>query len=137
MDSDKECPIYSDDALDSQIDLTALLLNDDAYASTGKEFTATLTSQQQAIVSLECAIRILSGMPDDFSWKSPVLTVLRRNMKRDLLDKLTELLDFVRNGNSMFAIAVDTDFDAIVQSIDRHIHSLDNALTAWNGNPNG
>lgn len=129
--------MYSDDALDSQIDLTALLLNDDAYASNGKEFSNTLTAKQKAIVSLECAVRILCGLSDDFSWKSPVMFVSRKNMKRDLLDKLTELLDLARNGDSVFAISVDTDFDAIVQNVDRYIASLDNALTAWNGNPNG
>lgn len=132
LDTNSEQFIYTDEALNSQIRFSILVFNDDAYQEGAlEEFSDDLTQLEKAVFSLRTAIRILSGLPDDFAYKSPVLTVSRKRQKADLLSHLQTLLDDALGGQ--FAIAIDTDFAAIVQGFDRFWNSYDHAEGAWSG----
>jgi hypothetical protein len=123
--------------LNSQIRLTILKFSSsDDYSGEYDEgsseyFSNDLTQKQKLSVSLNSAIRILRGNPDQFEWKSPVMTVKRKGGVHELAEKLQEMLSDAEGGR--FAINIDTDIDAIIQSFERYTHAIDRSLSAWNG----
>ncbi len=130
MDTDKDCYIYSDDALNQQINLTNLQLGFEPD-ETNQSYQSDLTSKQKLRISIETALRILAGTPDTFEYKSPVLGVKRSRFKNDLVMQLNQMLFDSEGGR--FAVSVDTDFNALVQAFDRYCASLDTAESAWSG----
>lgn len=142
QDYDADCYLYTDQALQQQVSLTVLQLSFDpisgtevtTYAQDGDgNFIGDLTSQQKLIVGIKTAIRLLSNVPREFSYKSPVFSVTRKhgNSNTTLLDALDEMLTAAEGGR--FALETDTDFNAIVQGFDRFINDYNRACTAWSG----
>lgn len=142
QDFDSENRLYSDEALEQNVSLTVLGLSFDPetgventdYAQDGDgNFIADLTSKQKVIVSLKTAIRILSGNPAEFSYKSPVISVSRKFSKTQigLIDSLQEMLDAAEGGR--FSIETDTDFNAVIQGFDRFLNDYYRAERAWSG----
>lgn len=141
LDNDKDAFLYSDEALDDQIRFSNLTLDENGSHSevmgtededhgTGS-FTHTLTNQQVLILTIKTAIRILTGVPDNFVYQSPVLSVSRRGGTHSLLLSLRALLDEVEGGG--FAIAIDTDFNALTQGFQRYYNGVSQSTTAWSG----
>lgn len=131
-DYDPSCYMYSDAALNGQIRLT--ILGEDSYEESADEtFNVDLTKQQKLILSLKTAIRILNGTPRSFAYKSPVMSVSRSGWVNELIANLETALADAEGG--IFAIATDTDFDALIQGFDRYVNGVDRAYSAWPGLP--
>lgn len=149
LDLDTNIQIYSDNALDSQLRFEMLLRNASPYGTddpcfyvqetppvgSTDTFLTDLTAQQKAILALRCAVRIISGKPDDFSYKTPALSVARKGQSRALQFDLEAALASVLGGR--FAIASDTDFGALIQSYNRFVNALNGGIFAWPGTPDG
>ena len=145
QDYDSDCYIYSDQALNQQINLSILDLSFDpnnplsedtavAYSQDGNgDFVNNLTIQQKLMLGLSTAVRLLSGTPDEFSYKSPAISVTRKGAVNTLLDRLQDMLSSASGGK--FALETDTDFNAIIQGFDRYINDYDRATSAWTGQP--
>lgn len=131
LDNDSEALLYSDSALNGQIVFHVSLTDDPVYAlnSAGDGFAGDLTNIQKATLAIKIAMYILSSHPDTFSYRSPVLSVSRTGQNRILLSRLETLLDEIQGG--AFAIAVDTDFDVLVQSLDRYLAAYDKASRSY------
>jgi hypothetical protein len=146
LDMDETNLIYTDNALDSQIRWELNLRQSSPYGNNDKcnllaegdrsYFTSILTPIQKSILSLRCAIRLISSKPEDFSYKTPVMSIARKGQTRELLEDLRRSLADVEGGR--FAVASDTDFSALIQSYNRFVNDLDTGLQAWPGTtPNG
>lgn len=145
QDYDSNCYIYSDQALNQQIDLTILELSfdpnnpqnesiSDAYAQdVDGNFVNTLTIQQKLVLGISTSIRLLSGTPNEFAWRSPAMSVSRKGGVNQLLDRLQDMLSSAYGGK--FALETDTDFNAIIQAFDRYISDYDRAMSSWPGQP--
>lgn len=135
LDSDCDNYRFSDNVLDQHIRFDIVTLNNDAYAESllvSGEFNGILTSAQKGILSLRIAIRLLLGHSSEFSYKTPVLSITRKQSQQPrLVAFLQNLLDGLQGGK--FAIAVDTDFDALIQGFDRYLSSVNIADAAWAG----
>jgi hypothetical protein len=131
LDNDLEALLYSDSALDGQIVFHVSLTDDPIYAlnSASTAFAGELTNLQKALIAIKIAIYILSSQPESFSYRSPVLSVSRTGHNRNLLARLETLKDEIEGG--VFAIAIDTDFDALVQSLDRYLAAYDQATRPY------
>ena len=145
QDYDANCYLYSDAALNQQIDLTILELSFDPNNSSSESIAASyeqdgdgnfvnnLTIQQKLVLGISTAIRLLSGVPNEFSWRSPAMSVTRKGGVMQLLDRLQDMLSSALGGK--FALETDTDFNAIIQGFDRYIKDYDRATSAWPGQP--
>lgn len=132
LDLDCESYQYSNQVLNQQIRLTTTLLNYSYTESPEESFVEDLTAVAKATIALNIAIRLLLGNSSEFSYKTAVLSVTRKNNQQSrLVAFLQGLLDGISGGK--FAIAVDTDFDALLQGFDRYINSINIADVAWNG----
>lgn len=124
---------YSDSALDSQIRFS--LLQHDWSEKPDTLEVLEISKHDTLIVSLEIAIRLLSGRPDDFSYRNPVLSVNRRGTTNKLLGHLEDLLAELQGGR--FALSVETDITAFLKSIDRYWNEFNSAynISASSVNP--
>lgn len=131
MDTDSSMPLFSDDALTSQIRLTILSLLSNGkteYQENGSSmnFIRDLSPKQKVIVSITSAIRVLSSLPESFSYASPIMKVSRNNPKAFLLLELEGMLSSVEGGT--FVIKSDSDIDAIVNGTIRYSEAIDSAI---------
>ncbi len=115
--------------LNSQIRFRNLALG---YPSQGEEFDPDLTPNQILILTYRCALGIATTMPDEFSYKTPVTSVTRKAMKRDLLPYLQEELQKAENGTgSLFAMEVQTAYEAAVTMPERIHLAISQAFNAY------
>ena len=134
QDTDCDNYQYSNGVLNQQIRFEIITLNNSSiYAEgTAGSFDDNLTSAEKAKIALRIAIRLLLGNSSEFSYKTPVHSITRKNSQQSRLAAFLQgLLDDVSGGK--FAIAVDTDFNALVKGFDRYLNSLNTADTAWVG----
>ena len=112
--------IYEDGTLDAQLRLT--ILEQGYTESPAHTISEALSLTDQYVVILKTAIRILAGQPDDFSYRSPVLSVSRRKQTSALIAKLEESLQLIEGGG--FAFVCETDITALLDSINRYVNEF-------------
>jgi len=123
QDTDTVIKVYKDQAIDSQISFSLLEFG---YTQNPAHVVENdLSLQQQLIFVLKTAIRILAGRPDDFAYRSPVLSVSRRKSVSTLITKLEESLQQAEGGGLVFSS--ETDITALLNSVYRYVNELSTA----------
>jgi hypothetical protein len=139
LDNDKDRFLYTEEVLDAQIELSNLYLDVNGSHAVGTNsdgdptgfYINDLTNQQVLILTIKTAIRMLSGVPDNFTYQSPVISVSRRGGVQTLINSLQLLLADVEGEG--FAIAIDTDLNALTQGFQRFYNGLAQSASAWSG----
>lgn len=91
-------------------------------------FVVELANQQKLLIALKTSLRIASNLPQDLSYKSPVLSVSRKNMKEGLISYLNEQILIAEGNGSFFAGDVVTGIAAILHSNDNFYTEVRGAL---------
>lgn len=136
LDTDSENLMYGNDALNGQIAFQMVALrveqpNGPYVLADASNFTSVLTPLQSLRLALPIALRLVSGTPNEFSHRSPVLTVSRKGGQRELAESIEALIDEVE-GNRC-PITVDNEFNAIAQYCNRFINDFNTGLSAYDG----
>ncbi len=92
------------------------------------QYEEDLTNVQIAEVVLRAAVQILLPLPDDFTYKTPVSYVSRRDLKSSLLAYLRMTLDRV-TGN-FFPMESQGVLELIVKDAEQYVADLNAATSA-------
>jgi hypothetical protein len=136
LDTDSENPAYTNEALNSQINLQMLSLQVEQpsgpfFLASAETFTSDLSALDSLRLALRAALLIVGGTAQEFSHRSPVLTVSRKGGARELGSRIEELLDDIE-GNRC-PIAVDNEFNVMAQYCYRYINGINDALVSYDG----
>lgn len=128
-DYDAQSFLYSDDAINSQLRLLIMTMNDSTFQENGQSFafTTDLAVKQKAQAIFKVAIAMCSPQSNYFSYRTPIQSVTRSGGAMQLLAWLQGQLDLVNGG--AFAIACDDELSAMLQGPRRYTEALDQALT--------
>jgi hypothetical protein len=135
-DTNPEKLTYSNEVLDQQITFGATFIGVDDVTglydqTTPLTFDGDLTKKQKLLLALEIATRIVSGKSQEFSHRSPILSVTRKGSRSDLLLKFDEMTRLL-NGDD-FVLETDTDLDTLLNQHDRLFYGINRALTGYDG----
>jgi len=124
-DNDSSNRQYSSSVLNTHIRL--LVLGDDDYDEVGETavFDSSLTDNQKALLSYRTAKSIISNVPDHFSYKTAVLSVVRKGAIKQLLAHIDEMINAIEGG--AFAVSIDTFIHDIVNYRDRYLDEYNDA----------
>lgn len=127
-DTDPIVKVYSNDVIDEHIRLVILFENDATLLENGstKEFTTTLSGTQKAIVILKSAQSIVAPTPDEFSYKSPVLSVRRKGAMSRLWSYLDGQIRELEGGS--FPVESEGELAAYLNGLSRFSDEQDDAL---------
>lgn len=126
-DNDAIAYIYSDDMLTVQVQWTILQLNDlGIQLDGGGGFTQSLTPKQAVTLSATTAMNVVAPQDDQFGYSVPGLSVRRSSSTNRIYSHLQNILDQANGG--IFAMAVDTDIEAIINGIFRYINDVNAAF---------
>lgn len=127
-DSDPQLVMFSDSVLNNQIRLRILTDNNPDVQEDGSSavFMNELTATQKSLIILKVAKAVISPVPDTFSYRNPVTSVLRKGGTIQLLAYLDSQIDEVEGGNIRF----DTDIAAIVNGAFRFYRDYAKAVTS-------
>lgn len=119
LDTDPNCYVYSDSALNGQIRWVIVFWNDSTVqeSDTPEQFTITLTAKQQATLVLTIAKNIIAPQHDTFSYRTPITSVVRKGGIRQMYAHLEQQLAALNGGS--IACASETDMTAIFNSLER------------------
>ena len=135
-DTNTERRTYSNEVLDQQIIFAATFIGVDdltgLYDQTvALTFDGDLTKKQKLLLALEIATRIVGGRNTEFSHRSPILSVVRKGGRSDLLMKFDEMTRLL-NGDD-FVLETDTDLDTLFNQHSRLFFGINRALTGYDG----
>lgn len=123
-DSDSQRLLYSDATIDGHIKLLLIKENDHEIqvSPVPGEFTNDLTPTQKALTIYRTALSILSGQPDQFFYKSPVMSVSRKGGVLQLIAFINKQIADLQGGT--IALAYDTELDAMINGSWRFLQDL-------------
>lgn len=126
-DNDPNVQQYSNDVLNSHIRLVILRADDPDIQEIGtsEQFTKTLSNKNKALMVYLVAQSLISNVPGHFSYKTPVLSVVRRGGIPQLLAHLEEQIAAIEGGS--FAASDDQFIDAFIRGTERFIDEFSNA----------
>lgn len=129
-DNDSTAYTYSDEVLNSHIRLLINAKDDPNIQEDGStaNFTKDLTAKQKALTTFRVALQIISGTPDEFSYKTPVISVKRKNgilYQRMWLEK-----SIAEAEGGGIGFSYDSDIDHYVNSATDYFDSLNAALSS-------
>lgn len=120
-DSDPEVRQFSDSDIRAFILVVSAAMPFTVTIVDKIEISEDLTSAQISRISCECAVLMISGTPDEFSYKTPVLSVKRKSASSsDRLDGIRELLAKLEDP----AISWDDEINKILYDYDRYLDAL-------------
>lgn len=123
-DNDPNIFQFSDDVLNSHIRLVILRIDNSGIQEDGntENFTATLSNKNIALMIYYVAESVIVNVPDTFSYKTPVLSVVRRGGTRQLLSHFEEQLSVIEGGT--FSVSEDQFIDAFIRGTERFINEF-------------
>ena len=126
-DTDTNVIKFSDDNLNTHIRLVILRRDDPDIQEDGTSavFTKTLTNKNIALMAYLVAESVIMNIPDTFSYKTPVLSVVRRGGIRQLLSHFEEQISEIEGGT--FAFSEDQFIDAFIRGTERFVDEFSNA----------
>ena len=125
-DTDAQRLLYSDNTLNQHIRLL-ILKEDDPEIQEGAEgeFATALTAKQKALTVYRTARSVLSGQPDEFSYKGPVMSASRKGGVLQLLAYIDRQISDIEGGETM--VLYDTELDALLNGAYRFMQDLSDA----------
>lgn len=125
-DTDEQNPYFSASTLNQHIKLF-ILREDDPLIQEGAtgQFETDLTNNQKAKVIFSSARTLLAGMPDQFQYKTPILSVNRKAGIAQRISFLDSAISdiFIDDGY----LAAEGELDAMINGADRWIDDYDHA----------
>ncbi len=127
-DVDTVVTIYSDAVLNSHIRLVLITEDDTSVQESGstEAFTLPLTNAQIALLVYRTARSLIVNMSDTFSYKTPVLAIMRRGGIRQLLSHIDEKIAEIGGGSIVFS--QDTFMEALLDGTTRFINEFSDAI---------
>ena len=127
-DTDEDAYCYPDEVLNSHIRLSLMVMNDQTIQENGRseEFTADLLPNQQALVIYKSARGIIAGTPDHFSWRTPVLSIVRERGASTLRSYYDQILTKLEGRLSVASSL--SDLDEMVQGTLRYTLAYSRSL---------
>ena len=106
---------YRDSTLVQHLRLEIITRRDAAVQEAGssQEFTAELPLTVQAILAFRVARSIVSGTPNSFSYKTPVTTVSRSGLAKQLLSHIDRTIARLENEGGFLALQEDNEIFAM------------------------
>jgi hypothetical protein len=130
-DTDASMYRYADSVLNQHIDLVILVLADltivKAVGITPPEFTQDLGANQQGTVVFKAARNIIAPQPDEFSYRTPVLSVVRKGQSRQLLLHIDTIIAELEGGS--IYLRSDGELTALTNAVERFDDNLTDAQT--------
>lgn len=130
-DTDSSMYRYSDSVLNQQIDLAVLVLADPtitkAVGSSPLSFAQDLGANQQGMVIFKAARNIVAPQPDEFSYRTPVLSVVRKGQSRQLLLHIDTIIGELEGGS--IYLRSDGELTALTNAVERFDDNLTDAQT--------
>lgn len=120
--------MYSDDLIKGHIDWMVVELDDPNIAldDQNDSFTTELSSKNKALITLKIVMNIINPQNSEFSYSSPILSVRRKTnligFKLDLENKIDDIT------RGKFAVATDSDLDAVVNGYRRAYNAIQSAF---------
>lgn len=128
LDSDPAVLKYSNSLIDGHIRLQIMELDEDALTESSEgsgEFTETLSNKNKVRMILKTVLSIITPQDDHFSYKTPILSVVRKGGVSQLRSEIERRLTKVEGG--MIAISSDTDLQAMINGVERYCNELGTA----------
>jgi hypothetical protein len=69
------------------------------FDSVNSVFTKSLSEAEKLEIACQCALNIFIGFPEDFSYKTPVMSARRKFNVRGMIARLEEMLKNILGGN--------------------------------------
>jgi len=135
LDDDTVFNLYSDSTINSQLRFSNLRYGFTIQEISGDfEFIEDLTSIQIIKMTIAIALRMIAGRPSEFSYKSPILSVVRKFQKSDLIIFLQDMLDEASSGGGgRFSMSRYTSIDSMSQEIQLFFNEFSDSFASYNG----
>ena len=122
-DTDEVVKIYSAEVLKDNIALAAVILDDDEIVidESGSElssFTTDLTLKSKAKVVFKTIECLIAGVPNEFSYVSPVMRVSRKGQQKSLLRYIRDTLDALVGDTC--PLNFDTEYEVLLNGAVKH-----------------
>lgn len=127
-DIEANVTVYSDAVINSHLRLVLISEDDAGVQESGNNetFVAVLTNAQTALLVYRTARSLIANIADTFSYKTPVISIVRRGGIRQLLAHLDSQISSISGGN--FAFSQDTFMEALIDGTTRFMEELTDAL---------
>lgn len=114
-DDDDTNYLYRTSTLDQHLRLEIITRRDAAVLEVGdtRVFTTELPLTVQAILAFRVARSIISGTPNHFSYKTPVTTVTRSGLAKQLLGHIDRTIARLENNGGFLAMHEDNEIFAV------------------------
>ncbi len=106
FDSDSEVDLrkHSDSSIKRYIMCVMPLLNfSTSFSSETETFSTDLTETQKVLIALESSIIILGGVPEDYSYRNPVMSGRMKFGLAKHIQKLEDMLRYIKSGGVVAA----------------------------------
>ena len=126
-DTDADCYQYSDDVLNQNIRLTLLCYPDATVIEDGSlaVFTTVLSTKNKGLLSYMVAKGVIAPIDDHFSYKTPVISVVRKGGIKQLHSHIENKIGKINGG--AFALSSDTDLEALINGTERFLDEFSTA----------
>lgn len=125
-DNDPIRKIRTDAMLKAYISLVIPVLSFDiSFDSVNEIFSSALSESNKLEIACRVSIIILSGMPEDFSYRNPVMSARRKFNVISMITRLEELLGSITGGK--FASADSNEIYKILNSAELLTDAVDEA----------
>jgi hypothetical protein len=112
---------YAQSTLDAWLRL-AIITEDKAGIQengTSRTFTEDVSNKDQAILAYSVARGIISGTPDFFQYRTPVMTVARKGASQQMISHIDRQLGDLRGVGGFLALQEDNEIKASLNWYDR------------------
>jgi hypothetical protein len=132
-DTDEIVKVYSIGVLDDQIALAAVILDDDEIVvdesgSGLSAFTTDLSLASKAKVVFKTAEGLIAGVPNEFSYTSPVMRVRRKGLYDGLIRYIRKTLDDLLGDTC--PLNFDTEYEVLLNGATKHQDMISDAQGA-------
>lgn len=120
-DKDSQNYRYATTTLDTWLRLEIIRRQDAGVQEDGssRQFTTDLSSVDQAILAYRVARGIISGTPDFFQYRTPVMTVSRKGASKQMLSYIDRQLSDLEGVGGFLALQEDNEIAASWNWYDR------------------
>lgn len=117
---------FADETIDDHLRLVIMELNESLIVEgADQKFTQDLSNQDKVRVIFRTARSLVSPVPNEFSYKTPILSVRRKGAISQLLQRIDSAIDTAEGGG--FAAISDTFWDTFFDGPDMLIDEISEA----------
>lgn len=118
-DDDSQNYVYTDEALNQHIRLQVYALQNSGVQEDGssESFTQTLLGVTIAELAYRVSKGVISGTPDFFQYRTPVMSATRSGSARQLIDHCEQMIGDLQGG--FLALKEDNEIFALLSCVER------------------